>query len=112
MDIKFNVVTSFCVLWRPIPCSDTFHQDDVIPTHALPTDNFMRQHKQSGAWMSDYRAQSRTGSEDGSSVVPIIVNNNNFAKGSEVRRALKEIKRIISDSSQQQLFICTFLLHY
>ena len=34
--------------------------------------------------MSDYRAQSRTGSIDGSSVVPIICNNNNFAKGSEV----------------------------
>ena len=44
----------------------------------------MRQHKQSGAWMSDYRSQSRTGSIDGSSVLPIIVNNNNFAKGSEV----------------------------
>jgi peptidyl-dipeptidase Dcp len=24
-------------------------------------DNYMRQHKASGAWMSDYRAQSRTG---------------------------------------------------
>lgn len=56
------------------------------------TDNFMRQHKQSGAWMSDYRAQSRTGSGDGSSVVPIIVNNNNFAKGSEVREYLIQQK--------------------
>jgi peptidyl-dipeptidase Dcp len=46
-------------------------------------DNFLRQHKKSGAWMSDYRSQSRTGSADGSSVTPIIVNNNNFAKGAE-----------------------------
>ena len=46
-------------------------------------DNFLRQHKKSGAWMSDYRCQSRTGSADGSSVTPIIVNNNNFAKASE-----------------------------
>jgi peptidyl-dipeptidase Dcp len=44
-------------------------------------DNFMRQYKASGAWMSDYRSQSRTGSDDKSSVVPIICNNNNFAKG-------------------------------
>lgn len=65
-----------------------FLYDDVIHKHAPPIDNFMRQYKQSGAWMSDYRAQSRTGSEDGSSVVPIIVNNNNFAKGSEVRITL------------------------
>jgi peptidyl-dipeptidase Dcp len=43
----------------------------------------MRQYKKSGAWMSDYRSQSRTRSADGSSVMPIIVNNNNFAKGAE-----------------------------
>ena len=82
-EIKFCVITSYmyCVGHFVVV---NFLYDDVIHTHALPTDNFMRQYKQSGAWMSDYRAQSRTGSEDGSSVVPIIVNNNNFAKGSEV----------------------------
>ena len=47
-------------------------------------DNFLRQHKKSGAWMSDYRSQSRTASADGSSVTPVIVNNNNFAKGDSV----------------------------
>jgi len=40
-------------------------------------DNFARQSKKSGAWMSAYRWQSRI---DGA-VLPIIVNNNNFAKG-------------------------------
>ncbi len=42
-------------------------------------DNFSRATKRGGAWMSNYRAQSRI---DGS-VTPIVVNNNNFAKGAE-----------------------------
>jgi peptidyl-dipeptidase Dcp len=39
-------------------------------------DNFARSTKRSGAWMSAYRWQSRAGGE----VIPIVVNNNNFAK--------------------------------
>ncbi len=41
------------------------------------SDNFARPTKRGGAWMSAYRNQSRV---DGDTV-PIIVNNNNFAKG-------------------------------
>ncbi|MEO5844266.1 MAG: M3 family metallopeptidase [Caldimonas sp.] len=44
-------------------------------------DNFARPTKRSGAWMSAYRLQSRNGVADGRPVLPIIVNNNNFAKG-------------------------------
>ncbi|MEO8103599.1 MAG: M3 family metallopeptidase, partial [Betaproteobacteria bacterium] len=40
-------------------------------------DNFARATKRGGAWMSSFRMQSRI---DGA-VTPIIVNNNNFAKG-------------------------------
>ncbi len=43
-------------------------------------DNFARPTKRSGAWMSAYRSQSRNGS-GATPVLPIIVNNNNFAKG-------------------------------
>ena len=43
-------------------------------------DNFARPTKRSGAWMSFFRLQSRNGEDDGA-VLPIIVNNNNFAKG-------------------------------
>jgi peptidyl-dipeptidase Dcp len=39
-------------------------------------DNFARPTKRSGAWMSAYRWQSRVDGE----VIPIVVNNNNFAK--------------------------------
>lgn len=45
-------------------------------------DNFSRSGKQSGAWMSELRTQARNG-RDGVSAehsVPIILNNNNFAK--------------------------------
>ena len=45
-------------------------------------DNFARPTKRSGAWMSSYRLQSKNGGSRGdASVLPIIVNNNNFAKG-------------------------------
>jgi len=40
-------------------------------------DNFARQTKRSGAWMSSLRQQSRNGGVD----LPVIMNNNNFAKG-------------------------------
>ena len=39
-------------------------------------DNFARSTKRSGAWMSAYRWQSRADGE----VIPIVVNNNNFAR--------------------------------
>jgi len=44
-------------------------------------DNFARPSKRSGAWMSAYRMQSRNGGGGPARVLPIIVNNNNFAKG-------------------------------
>jgi peptidyl-dipeptidase Dcp len=40
-------------------------------------DNFARQTKRSGAWMNALRLQSRNGGLD----LPVILNNNNFAKG-------------------------------
>ena len=42
------------------------------------SDNFARPTKRGGAWMASYRVQSRVDGE----VIPIVVNNNNFAKGS------------------------------
>ena len=47
-------------------------------------DNFSRTTKRGGAWMSNYRLQSRI---DGD-VLPIIVNNNNFARGAEGKPTL------------------------
>jgi len=45
-------------------------------------DNFARPTKRSGAWMSSYRKQShQSGTGAPGRVLPIVVNNNNFAKG-------------------------------
>jgi peptidyl-dipeptidase Dcp len=47
-------------------------------------DNFARTTKRGGAWMSMYRAQSRIhDARTMDAITPIIVNNNNFAKGRE-----------------------------
>ncbi|MDC8787200.1 M3 family metallopeptidase [Roseateles koreensis] len=43
-------------------------------------DNFARMSKRSGAWMNALQWQARQGSQ-GVNVLPIILNNNNFAKG-------------------------------
>jgi len=44
-------------------------------------DNFARPSKRSGAWMSNLRWQHRN-ALDGGAQLPVILNNNNFAKGS------------------------------
>ncbi|KAF0712573.1 hypothetical protein As57867_004771, partial [Aphanomyces stellatus] len=45
-------------------------------------DNFARPYKNSGAWMSEFRSQSRNADASGTNVLPIVINNNNFTKGS------------------------------
>lgn len=62
----------------PTPDTDTF-------VGLFLHDNFSRAHKESGAWMSAFRGQSRNGSAAtaGQPVHPIIINNNNFARGAE-----------------------------
>eukprot|EP00579_Thalassiosira_antarctica_P004409 CAMPEP_0201878844 /NCGR_PEP_ID=MMETSP0902-20130614/9897_1 /ASSEMBLY_ACC=CAM_ASM_000551 /TAXON_ID=420261 /ORGANISM="Thalassiosira antarctica, Strain CCMP982" /LENGTH=768 /DNA_ID=CAMNT_0048406553 /DNA_START=60 /DNA_END=2366 /DNA_ORIENTATION=+ len=47
-------------------------------------DNYARPHKSSGAWMSEYRSQKKNLAQgaDPIEAIPIVSNNNNFAKGS------------------------------
>lgn len=49
---------------------------DGRPVGVFLSDNYARPTKRGGAWMSAYRWQSRNGGE----TLPVIVNNNNFAK--------------------------------
>ena len=42
-------------------------------------DNYARPNKQGGAWMSVYRKQTRNGGK----AIPVVVNNNNFARGGD-----------------------------
>ena len=46
-------------------------------------DNYARPHKSSGAWMSEYRSQTKNlaSGMDNVEGIPIVSNNNNFAKG-------------------------------
>ncbi len=56
-------------------------------------DNFARPDKRSGAWMSSYRDQE---SFDGE-VAPIIVNNNNFAKGAPTLLSFDEAETLFHE---------------
>ena len=51
---------------------------DGAPIGVFLHDNFARASKRSGAWMSSFRKQSRSGQ---GAALPIVINNNNFAKG-------------------------------
>ena len=55
---------------------------DDSPIGVFLHDNFARATKRSGAWMSSFRRQSRNGGAAGAErALPIVINNNNFAKG-------------------------------
>ena len=56
-------------------------------------DNFARPTKRGGAWMSNYRSQSRI---DGD-VLPIVVNNNNFAKGAPTLLSLDDVRTLFHE---------------
>ena len=78
----------FGVSFQARPDIAVYHPDVTVyevhgaggPIGLFLHDNFARPTKRSGAWMSSYRRQSRNGG-DAAPVLPIIVNNNNFAKG-------------------------------
>jgi peptidyl-dipeptidase Dcp len=56
-------------------------------------DNFARPSKRSGAWMSIFRSQS---GHDGGSL-PIVINNNNFAKASPTLLSLEDVKTLFHE---------------
>ena len=56
-------------------------------------DNFARPTKRGGAWMGHYRSQSRI---DGD-ILPIVVNNNNFAKGAPTLLSLDDVRTLFHE---------------
>ena len=56
-------------------------------------DNFTRPSKRSGAWMSVFRIQS--GIDGGT--LPIVINNNNFAKSSPTQLGFEEVKTLFHE---------------
>ena len=78
----------FGVRFVALPDVRAYHPDvkvyevraaDDAPVGVFLHDNFARATKRSGAWMSSLRQQSRSAS--GVGVLPVVLNNNNFAKG-------------------------------
>jgi peptidyl-dipeptidase Dcp len=67
---------------------EVFHEDPITKQSSLKAifiaDNYARPFKRGGAWMSHYRSQHRNSGpgHNQESVLPIIVNNNNFNKPS------------------------------
>ncbi len=57
-------------------------------------DNFARPNKRSGAWMSSLRWQSRNGAQP---QLPIILNNNNFAKGEPTLLSLDDARTLFHE---------------
>jgi peptidyl-dipeptidase Dcp len=57
-------------------------------------DNFARPNKRSGAWMSSLRWQSRNGPR---AQLPVILNNNNFAKGEPTLLSLDDARTLFHE---------------
>lgn len=79
---------------------DTYHpdvelyevrrKDDDSLVSLFLHDNFVRPFKGSGAWMSEYRSQTKNlaPGDDKIMSIPVVSNNNNFAKGSSAATTL------------------------
>lgn len=69
-------------VYHPDVCAYEVHGADGAPVGIFLQDNFARPTKRSGAWMSALRWQNRNvPGAAGSAELPVIMNNNNFAKG-------------------------------
>ena len=78
--LRFNAQPQIAAYHPDVQVYEVRSQDNALVGVFLH-DNFARAGKRSGAWMSAYRSQSRNVDAQSSRVLPIIVNNNNFAKG-------------------------------
>ena len=64
-----------------------------VPVGFFLGDNFARASKRSGAWMSIFRSQS--GLDGGT--LPIVINNNNFAKASPTLLSFDDVKTLFHE---------------
>ena len=76
--VRFHALPELCAYHPDVKVYAVRAADDVVIGVFLH-DNFARAGKRSGAWMSALRNQSRNA--DGTGVLPLVLNNNNFAKG-------------------------------
>ena len=79
---KFHALALACSTDHPDVQAFEVRKDDKLVAIFL-SDNYSRQFKSSGAWMSEYRSQTKNlgPSVDSIEGIPIVSNNNNLAKG-------------------------------
>lgn len=74
-------------------------------------DNYARPYKHSGAWMNSFRNQHRN-TVDGGNVIPIVINNNNFNKGTYSTYVIYahsyRVSRILSQGGPGQPTLLSF----
>ncbi|MBC7602768.1 MAG: M3 family metallopeptidase [Ramlibacter sp.] len=80
-------------LYHPDVKAYEVHDEQGAQVGLFLHDNFARPTKRSGAWMSSYRKQSR----NGGTALPIIVNNNNFAKGSPTLLSFDDVRTLFHE---------------
>jgi peptidyl-dipeptidase Dcp len=80
-------------LYHPDVKAYEVHNADGTPVGLFLHDNFARASKRSGAWMSSFARQARNGGE----TLPLIVNNNNFAKGSPTLLSFDDVRTLFHE---------------
>jgi len=103
VDAAFDCATRlFGVRFTARPDLPVYHPDvkayEVHDAQGAPVglflhDNFARPSKRSGAWMSSLRVQAR----NGETVRPIVLNNNNFAKGSPTLLSFDDVRTLFHE---------------
>src|SRR3954471_1963913 len=92
----------FGVRFLPRPELKLYHPDvkayEVVDAAGAPVglflhDNFARPTKRSGAWMSGFHWQAR----NGGAVQPLIINNNNFAKGEPALLSFDDVRTLFHE---------------
>jgi peptidyl-dipeptidase Dcp len=92
----------FGIRFTPRPDLKMYHPDvkayEVHDAQGRPVglffhDNFARPGKRSGAWMSSFMDQARNGGE----LRPVIINNNNFAKGAPTLLSFDDVRTLFHE---------------
>ena len=80
-------------LYHPDVKAYEVHDERGAPVGLFLHDNFARPSKRSGAWMNGFTWQSRNGDV----VRPIIINNNNFAKGRPTLLSFDDVRTLFHE---------------
>lgn len=92
----------FGIRFTPRPDMKMYHPDvkayEVHDAQGQPVglffhDNFARPGKRSGAWMSSFMDQARNGGP----LLPVIINNNNFAKGEPTLLSFDDVRTLFHE---------------